>query len=158
MPGFHKRPQGVSIRDPPPRNSLNVPHGYLRVFIFSKSNFYAIYNGENHFQIRGLAAELHVFELLRKLALNVEDNRVGVKNHVFDHETRKSGLFPCYRLKINDFLSSYNQNLKIDIFTPLQQIPCYCKSRLGTLRLILWWRVTYGINPKGMHISFEGSA
>ena len=80
--------------------------------------------------------------LLRKLAVNVEDfyvknNRVGLKNHVFDHETRKSGLFPCYRLKINDFLSSYNQNLKIDIFTPQRQIPCYCKSRLGTLRLIL---------------------
>ena len=36
----------------------------------------------------------------------------GVKNHVFDHETRKSGLVPCYRLKINDFLSSYNQNSK----------------------------------------------
>ena len=45
------------------------------------------------------------------------------------------------RTKIYDFLSSYNKNLKIDIFTPLQQIPCYCKSRLGTLRLISWWRV-----------------
>ena len=56
---------------------------------------------------------------------------MGLKNHVFDHETRKSGLCPCYRLKINDFLSSYYQNLKIDIFTPLQQIPCYCKSRLA---------------------------
>ena len=66
-----------------------------------------------------------------------------VKNHVFDHETRKSGLFPCYRLKINDFLSGYNQNLKIDLFTPLQKIPCYCKRRLGTLRLVSWWRVTY---------------
>ena len=40
------------------------------------------------------------------------------------------------------FLSSYNQNLKIDIFTPLKQILCYCKSRLDTLRLISWWRVT----------------
>ena len=68
---------------------------------------------------------------------------MGFKNRVFDHETRTSGLFPCYRLKIYDFLSSYNPNLKIDIFTPLQQIPCYCKSRLGTLRLISWWRVTY---------------
>ena len=67
----------------------------------------------------------------------------GLKNHVFDHEARKSGLFPCYRLKINDFLSNYNQNLKIDIFTPLQQIPCYCKNSLSTLRLISWWRVTY---------------
>ena len=68
---------------------------------------------------------------------------MGTK-HVFDNETRKSGLFPCYRLKINDFVSRYNLNLKIDIFTPLQQIPCYCKRRLGTLRLISWWRVTNG--------------
>ena len=30
--------------------------------VFSESKFYAIYNGENHFQIRGLIAELHVFE------------------------------------------------------------------------------------------------
>ena len=79
--------------------------------------------------------------LLGKLALNVEDFYVktigwGLKNHVFDHETRKSGLFSCYRLEINDFLSSYNQNIKIDIFTPLPQIPCYCKNRRGTLRLI----------------------
>ena len=42
--------------------SRNVPHGHFRVFIFSKSKFYAIYNGENHFQIRGLVAELHVYE------------------------------------------------------------------------------------------------
>ena len=67
---------------------------------------------------------------------------MGLKSHVFDHETRKSRLFPCYRPNINDFLLSYNQNLKIDIFTPLQRIPCYCKSRLGTLRLNSWWRVT----------------
>ena len=60
--------------------SRNVPHGHFHVFIFSESKFYAIYNGENHFQIRGLVAELHVFDmlvrhsaLLRKLALNVED-------------------------------------------------------------------------------------
>ena len=81
---------------------------------------------------------------------------MGLTNHVFDHETRKSRLFPCYRLKINDFLSSYSQNLKIDIFTLLHQIPCYTKSRLGTLRLISWWRVTniselqlcyYGLRP-----------
>ena len=73
------------------------------------------------------------------------NNRVRLKkNHVFDHETWKSVLFPCYRLQINDFWSSYNQNLKIDIFTPLQQqIPCYWKSRLGTLQLILWWRVIH---------------
>ena len=85
--------------------------------------------------------------LLGTLALNVQDfyvnYRVGLQNHVFDHETRKSGLLSCYRLKINYFLSSYNQNLKIDIFTPQQQIPCYCKSGLGTLRLISWWRITY---------------
>ena len=55
----------------------------------------------------------------------------GVKSHVFDHETRKSGLFPCYRLKINDFLSGYNQNLKIDIFTPLQQFLATAKVGLA---------------------------
>ena len=65
------------------------------------------------------------------------------KKKVFDHETQESGLFPCHRLKINDFLSSYKPNLKIDMFTHLQQIPCYCKSSLGTLRLISWWRVTF---------------
>ena len=70
---------------------------------------------------------------------NQNKNKKQKKNHVFDHETRKSGPFPCYRLKINDFLRS----LKIAIFTPLQQIPCYCRNRLGTLRLISWWRVTY---------------
>ena len=42
--------------------SLNVPDGHFHVFIFSESKFYAIYNGENHFQIRGIVAELHVFE------------------------------------------------------------------------------------------------
>ena len=67
---------------------------------------------------------------------------MGLENHVFDHEIQKSELFPRYRLTINDFFSSYNQNFKIDIFTPLQQIPCYCKSRLGTLQLIWWWMVT----------------
>ena len=40
------------------------------------------------------------------------NNGAGFKYHVFDHETRKSGLLLCYRRKINDFLSSYNQNLK----------------------------------------------
>ena len=40
----------------------NVPDGYFHVFIFSESKFYAIYNGENYFQIRGLGAKLHVFE------------------------------------------------------------------------------------------------
>ena len=42
--------------------SRNVPDGHFHVFIFSESKFYAIYNGEKHFQIRGLVAELHVFE------------------------------------------------------------------------------------------------
>ena len=42
--------------------SHNVPDSHFHVFIFSKSKFCAAYNGENHFQIRGLVAELHVFE------------------------------------------------------------------------------------------------
>ena len=42
--------------------SRNVPDGHFHVFIFSQSQFYAIYNSQNHFQIRGLVAELHVFE------------------------------------------------------------------------------------------------
>ena len=61
---------------------------------------------------------------------------MGLKDHVFDQWNTESGL------KIYDFLSSHNQHLKLNIFTPLQQIPCYCKSRLGTPRLISWWRVT----------------
>ena len=39
-----------------------MPDGHFHVFIFSESKFYAIDYGENHFQIRGLVAELHVFE------------------------------------------------------------------------------------------------
>ena len=77
-------------------------------------------------------AELHVFEyggttfgtFRKTYGLNVED---------FCAKTIRWGY---------DFLSNYNQNLKIDIFTPLQQIPCHCESRLGTLLLISWWRVT----------------
>ena len=38
--------------------SRNVPDGHFHVFIFSESKFYALYSGENHFQIRGLVAEL----------------------------------------------------------------------------------------------------
>ena len=60
--------------------SRNAPDDHFHVFILSESKFYAFYNGENHFQIRGLVAELHVFEyggttsaFLRKRALNVED-------------------------------------------------------------------------------------
>ena len=56
---------------------------------------------------------------------------VGLKNHVFDHETWKSGLFPCYRLKINDFLISHNQNLKINIFTPQCKFPATAKVGLA---------------------------
>ena len=41
--------------------SLNVPDVHFHV-IFSESKLYALHNGENHFQIRELVAELHVFE------------------------------------------------------------------------------------------------
>ena len=33
------------------------------MFIFSENKLYAVYNDENHFQIRGLVAELHAFEI-----------------------------------------------------------------------------------------------
>ena len=39
-----------------------MPDGHFHVFIFSGIKFYAIYNGENHFQIMGQVAELLVFE------------------------------------------------------------------------------------------------
>ena len=39
-----------------------MPDGHFHVFIFSEFKFFAVYNGQNHFQIRGLVAELHVFE------------------------------------------------------------------------------------------------
>ena len=39
-----------------------MPGGHFLVFIFSESEFFAVYNGENHFQIGGLVAELPVFE------------------------------------------------------------------------------------------------
>ena len=39
-----------------------MPDDHFHVFIFSESKFYAVYGCENHFQIRGLVAELHVFE------------------------------------------------------------------------------------------------
>ena len=39
-----------------------MPDGHFHVFKFSESKFYAIYNGENHFQIRRLVAELYAFE------------------------------------------------------------------------------------------------
>ena len=34
--------------------NCNVPDGHFHVFIFSERKFYAIYNGETHFQIRGI--------------------------------------------------------------------------------------------------------
>ena len=40
----------------------NVPDGHFHVLIFPVSKFYAIYNGENHFRIREVVAELQVFE------------------------------------------------------------------------------------------------
>ena len=42
--------------------SRNVPDGHFHVLIFSENRFYALYNGESHFQIIELVAELHVFE------------------------------------------------------------------------------------------------
>ena len=39
-----------------------MPNGHFYVFIFSESKFYAIYNGDTHFQIRQLVAEQHVVE------------------------------------------------------------------------------------------------
>ena len=39
-----------------------MPGGHFHVFIVSESKFYAIQTGENHFQSKGLVAELHVFE------------------------------------------------------------------------------------------------
>ena len=60
--------------------SRNVPDGHFLVFILSESKFYANFNGENRFRIRGLVAEPHVFEYggttfatFEKVALNVED-------------------------------------------------------------------------------------
>ena len=42
--------------------SRNASDGHFHHSKCSESKFYAIYNGESHFQIRGLVAELHVFE------------------------------------------------------------------------------------------------
>ena len=56
------------ICDPPPRNDsycARWPFSFLSFFffcVFSESKFYAIYNGEDHFQIRELVSEVHVFE------------------------------------------------------------------------------------------------
>ena len=74
--------------------------------------------------------------LLGKLALHVEDFYVktiwwGLKNHVFDHETRESGLFPCYRLKINEFLSSYNKISKSTFSHPCSKFLATAKVGLA---------------------------
>ena len=39
-----------------------MPDGHFHVFIFSESKINAIYNGEDHFEIRGLVAELYAFD------------------------------------------------------------------------------------------------
>ena len=39
-----------------------MPDGHFHVLILSESKFCAIYNSENHSQIRELVAELNVFE------------------------------------------------------------------------------------------------
>ena len=39
-----------------------MPDGHFHDFILSESKFYAIYQGENHFRIRGFVAKLHVLE------------------------------------------------------------------------------------------------
>ena len=59
----------------------NVPDGHFHVLILSESKFYAIYNGENHFQIRGLVAELHVF-----------------KYHSMTFDTFRKTCFKCWRV------------------------------------------------------------
>ena len=53
---------------------------FMGFFMLYESKFYAFYNGQNHFQIRGLVAELHSFEYrgttfgtFGNIALNVED-------------------------------------------------------------------------------------
>ena len=71
-----------------------------------------------------------------KLALNVEDFCVktigGIsREHVFDHETRKSRLFPCYRLKINDFLSSFAKISKSIVSHPYGKILATAKVGLA---------------------------
>ena len=48
--------------DPPPQNESQCATWPFSFFILPESKVFAIYYGENHFQIRGLVAELHVFE------------------------------------------------------------------------------------------------
>ena len=66
--------------------SRNVPDCHFQVFIFSESKFNAFYSGENHIQIRGIVAGLHVFEYggttfgtFGKTWFNVEDFYVKTK-------------------------------------------------------------------------------
>ena len=68
---------------------------------------------------------------MTNFGLLVSHPTIGWVKNVTDHKTRKSVLFPCYKQQTNNFWSSYNQNLWIDFLHPLQQIPCYCRSRLG---------------------------
>ena len=56
---------------------------------------------------------------------------VGLRSHVFDYETWKSLLFPCYRLQTSDFWSSYNQNLKINILHPCSKFLASAKLGLA---------------------------
>ena len=51
----------LDMCDSPHAMSRNVP-SFCHIFTFSESKSYAIYNGGNHFQIRGLVAELHAFK------------------------------------------------------------------------------------------------
>ena len=95
--------------------SRNAPDSHFHVFTFSESGIFSLYNGENHFQIRELVAELRVIEyvvrhmsLLRKLAVDIEYFYVNSfvwssKSCYYDHKKQESVFFPCYRLKINDF-------------------------------------------------------
>ena len=75
--------------------SRNVPDGHFPVLCFLRVNFYAIYNGENHFQIRGQVAELHAFEYcgttygtfgktcFKCSRLLCKNNRMGLKKIMF---------------------------------------------------------------------------
>ena len=54
-------------------------------FLFPESKFYTIYNGENYFQIRGLVAELHVFE------------HGGTTVGTFGKQTNKQTKNPCFK-------------------------------------------------------------
>ena len=69
------------------------------MFIFSESKFYAVCNGETHFQIRGPVAELHAFEHggttvgTFVLKICMLKHRVGLKNHVLTMKHGNVGYF-----------------------------------------------------------------